>query len=153
MFVHPKCPCSAASLDELAELMANCRSGLTAFVVMFQPDMPGEDWTHTAAWSAAGNIPGVEVRPDSRGDLAKKYGAKTSGQVLLYDRNGKLLFAGGITGSRGHVGDNDGLATVTKLVLGKLPAPATPARSPVFGCAIYTSGDAAADGQTTGVRE
>ena len=41
----------------------------------------------------------------------QRFGAETSGQTLLYDRDGRLLFSGGTTGSRGHDGDNAGFAS------------------------------------------
>jgi len=57
---------------------------------------------------------------------------------MLTDAAGKLLFSGGITASRGHVGDNAGLDALI-LLIRNTPAPST-ARpvitTPVFGCAI-----------------
>ena len=151
MFVHPKCPCSTASLEELSQLMATYRSRLSASVVMFRPEEQGDDWAHTSTCVSAHSIPGVEVISDTGALLAKKYGAKTSGQVFLYDGNGRLLFEGGITGSRGHVGDNDGLEAVTKLILGEMPPQASQVHAPVFGCAIYSGSSDPTNLQSTKV--
>ena len=38
------------------------------------------------------------------------------GQTLLYDAGGTLIFSGGITGSRGHAGDNAGEAALVALL-------------------------------------
>jgi hypothetical protein len=52
---------------------------------------------------------------------------------LLYDRHGILLFSGGVTGVRGHAGDNIGEERLVALVKGE----GTDRRdSPVFGCAL-----------------
>jgi hypothetical protein len=138
MFVHPRCPCSAASIEELSNLMSNSDGRVRAFVVMYQAAGQAQDWSRTTAWHNASRIPGVEVRSDLDAVLAGKCGAKTSGDVYLYDRDGNLLFEGGITGSRGHVGDNNGLDLLTGIVLGKRSSRAFPAHSPVFGCSIYS---------------
>ncbi|HEY6421580.1 MAG TPA: hypothetical protein VIX59_21490 [Candidatus Binataceae bacterium] len=35
---------------------------------------------------------------------------------MLYDRRGRLLFSGGITGARGHFGDNAGVSAIVALI-------------------------------------
>jgi hypothetical protein len=138
MFVHPKCPCSTASLEELRQLMAQHGSQLNATVVMFRSSGAADDGTRSAAWATAQQIPGAEVRADLDGTQAKQCGAQTSGQVFLYDESGALQFEGGITGSRGHPGDNNSLDTLAALVTKKQPPQSAPARTPVFGCPIYS---------------
>jgi hypothetical protein len=54
----------------------------------------------------------------------------------LYDGSGKLVFQGGITGSRGHVGDNNGAEAVLAFVNSKAVSVRV---TPVFGCAISSS--------------
>ena len=137
MFVHPGCPCSAASLEELSALMAHCGSRLHASVEIFRPSREPDKWSQTPTWRSASEIPGVVVRPDVDAVLARKCGAQTSGQVFLYDKSGALMFQGGITGSRGHGGDNDALNALTCIICQNAPAQARPAHTPVFGCAIY----------------
>ena len=44
MFVHPMCPCSKASAEELARVMARCESNLAVQVVAMQPMDAPEDW-------------------------------------------------------------------------------------------------------------
>jgi hypothetical protein len=141
MFIHPKCPCSLASLEELSTLMGRCKNRVRASVLLSVFSSERDDPSRTTAWRLAVGIPGVVVRFDLDATLARYYGARTSGQVFLYDAHSTLLFAGGITGARGHVGDNDGLDTLTRLVLGHAPSRPAPGRSPVFGCAMYSSAD------------
>jgi hypothetical protein len=73
---------------------------------------------------------------DRGGVEAKRFGARTSGEVLLYSAVGRLLFFGGITGSRGHEGDNYGLTSLASFLTATPSESAVTAGSPVFGCAL-----------------
>ena len=140
MAAHPPCPCTRASLAELALLMTRRDGRLAATVWFYTPDNEAADWAHTGLWKTAAALPGVTARVDPEGKTAGLLGAETSGQVLLFDPAGRRVFAGGITGARGHEGDNAGLRAVEALVLGQTTAPVT---TPVFGCSIL---DAPAEG-------
>ena len=61
----------------------------------------------------------------------------TSGQTILYGADGTLLFSGGITGSRGHAGDNDGRAGLVALLT---RAGRGQTRTKVFGCPLVSRG-------------
>lgn len=135
MAAHPRCPCTRASMRELTVLMSRLQGRLTATVWFYTPADETESWARTGLWESAAALPGVTARADPDGRTAARLGAETSGQVLLFDPSGKRVFAGGITGARGHEGDNAGLRAVEALVLGNATA-ATPATTPVFGCSI-----------------
>ncbi len=133
MFVHPQCPCSRASIGELEVLMTHCQDRLSAQVWFLQPEGMTEDWAKTDLWRTAEAIPGVTARLDGGGIEARRFHAETSGQTVLYDRDGTLLFHGGITMARGHFGDNPGSSAVLALVAHELSGTAS---TPVFGCAL-----------------
>ena len=97
------------------------------------PKEVGDDWLHTDLWRSAQSIPGVLVQADEDGHEAANFQATTSGQVVLYDAGGKLLFRGGITSSRGHYGDNTGLSDILKLLNHEA---ANTHETPVFGCSL-----------------
>lgn len=133
MFAHPRCPCTRASVEELARLMARCEGRARVSVLFFQPQAASEDWSQTDLWRSAAAIPGVTVQPDEEGAEARRFQSETSGRVLLYDARGRLRFAGGITGSRGHEGDNAGRSTLMAILNeGK----ASQSSTPVFGCSL-----------------
>jgi hypothetical protein len=136
MFVHPQCPCSSASMEELARLMTVCRDHVAARVLFVNPSNQPRQWMRGDLWDSAQAIPGVEVRCDQDGMLAKRLNIQTSGHVLLFAPGGKLLFTGGITESRGHVGDNAGLSAVIDLIQNRQAPQTLPVRSSVFGCEI-----------------
>ena len=136
MLAHPHCPCTQASVDELAVMMARLQGRLRAYVLFYQPAGRPDDWIETPLWRSAAAIPGVGVWRDRGGVEADRFGARTSGQALLYDPKGTLLFEGGITEIRGHAGDNAGSRAIIALLMhGKTDATSTP----VFGCSIKGS--------------
>jgi hypothetical protein len=141
MLAHPRCDCTRASLAELAELLARAPRPPRAYVVFIRPGHVPGGWEQTALWRRAVDIPGVTVIRDDDGAEARRFGVKTSGQVLLYDAAGRLQYAGGTTGARGKTGNNAGRDAILATIAG-LPAEAT---LPVFGCAMFSDADAAAE--------
>jgi hypothetical protein len=134
VFAHPHCPCTRATLGELEILMARSEGKFGAQVWFIGPaDAPG-DWMDTALWRKASSIPGVIVRSDEGMAEARRFGAETSGQALLYDRDGKLLFHGGLTVARGHSGDNAGRSALEALLEQRF---AGEVETPVFGCPLF----------------
>jgi hypothetical protein len=133
LFLHPRCPCSRASLAELERVLASAGERVAAHVIVFKPVGALANWERTGLWDQAAAMPGVTVWTDEGGALARRFGAATSGQVLLYDASGALTFQGGITPSRGHQGDNLGRTAVSSLIAGAANADSC---SPVFGCPL-----------------
>lgn len=116
MLAHPRCPCTRASIHELSRLLTQVEGRVKPYVVFVKPKGYSEDWDTTDLWSGASVIPGVIVISDESGTEAKRFQAATSGQTLLYDKTGKLLFQGGITGARGHEGENPGRAAIVSII-------------------------------------
>ncbi len=138
---HPKCPCSSASIDELARLMANCQGKVEAYVLFMLPSeergrttLSKEEWQNTPLRRQAQAISGVTVLSDPNGQEGDRFGVATSGNALLYAPDGRLLFAGGLTGSRGHSGDNAGREALESWILNHQG----PQESPVYGCAMHS---------------
>ena len=134
MLAHPRCPCTRASIRELARLMAQCEHAPAVHVLFYRPAGFDPDWSVTDLWRSAAGISGVTVHGDEDGREARRFGARTSGQVVLYDRAGKLAFRGGITAGRGHSGDNFGRTALVKLING---GTSENNESPVYGCALH----------------
>src|SRR5438105_139421 len=114
--VHPHCPCTRSTIGELALLMTHCQGRVSAHVLFFKPPSMTDDWVKTDLWANASRIPGVTVTRDDNGEEAKRFHAATSGQTILYDADGKLVFSGGITGGRGHSGENAGRSAIVALL-------------------------------------
>lgn len=133
MCVHPHCPCTRASLYELSHIMRYTNT-LTATLLFVQPRSFDREWVKTDLWSAAKEIPRVFPLIDYEGTESRLFGATTSGQVLLFNNDGKLLFNGGITESRGHIGDSFGKNRVLSLVSEHSDEVSS---SPYFGCPLF----------------
>ncbi len=134
-------------MDELAILMAHTGGRLAAFVVFVQPPGFDENWTKSDLWSSAESIPGVTSVVD-QGAEAKLLGAATSGQTMVYDPHGRLLFSGGITSACGHFVDSAGVSAIARLIDVPDPGGSTraayrnksvvyTATTPVFGCPLF----------------
>ncbi len=133
MFAHPKCPCSRASLNELALLMSHTQGRARALIGFWTPEEADASWAQGGLWDRAQELPGVTPFIDRGGAEAKRFGVHTSGKVLLYDTAGVLRFAGGVTSSRGHEGDNAGRDALEALLLkGQTEQPV----AAVFGCGL-----------------
>jgi hypothetical protein len=131
MLVHPHCSCSRASLGELAKVMTRLDGSTEAWVLFMRPAGFAEDWEKTDLWRRAQEIPGVTARLDDDGREAALFGARTSGQTVLFDSTGRLVFAGGITNGRAHEGDNIGESRLISLVT---KGDADSDRASVYGC-------------------
>jgi hypothetical protein len=142
LFLHPKCPCSRATLTELREIVGRSRGAVDVTVEFVRPAGVEARWEETALWRDAGTLPGTTVLRDEGGLEAKRFGAETSGQALFYDGSGRRLFSGGITGSRGHAGANVGASTVAALIADDR---AELCSTPVYGCPLASS-EALAEG-------
>jgi hypothetical protein len=133
MFAHPKCPCTRASIGELARILAECQDRLQAYVLFYKPRATGPEWERTDLWHAAEMIPGVRAVADVDLREARRFGAETSGDVLVYDAAGQLRFHGGITAARGHSGDSLGHSAIVTLArTGQSDLEGTP----VLGCLL-----------------
>jgi hypothetical protein len=138
MLVHPRCSCSRASIGELALLMAQTTVPPQTYVLFLKPGQFSDHWEKSSLWYSAASIPHVTVVRDDDGLEARRFGAATSGQTMLYDSHGHLLFSGGITGSRGHSGDNAGRSAILALLHRQAVGPG---ETFVFGCPLFTPGD------------
>ncbi|HEY9718533.1 MAG TPA: hypothetical protein V6C69_13765 [Trichormus sp.] len=133
MFAHPRCPCTGASVSELARLLARCPERISAYVLFLRPAGVAPDWDKSDLWSRCAHMPGVSVLSDDRGLESANFNATVSGETLVYAPDGRLIFSGGITASRGHEGDNLGRSAIERAVN---QHESTYATTPTFGCSL-----------------
>ena len=58
LFLHPHCPCSRATLGELARLLARVQAPLATFALFYRPADAEAGWERTDLWDSAAAIPG-----------------------------------------------------------------------------------------------
>ncbi len=131
MAAHPRCPCTRATLEELSRLLARSSTPVDVQILFFKP--LDADWAPTDLWRQAVAIPGVNANWDENGMDAARFGAGTSGHALLYGPDGKLLFSGGLTSSRGHIGPSKGNRSLAAWLS---PGETGEGAAPVFGCSL-----------------
>lgn len=133
---HPQCTCTRASIGELAEALGRATVQPKTYVVFLKPSSMPDGWEKTDLWTSAEALPNTTIVRDDDGLEAERFGTITSGQTLLYDSRGSLLFSGGITGARAHPGDNAGRAAIVDLIN---QASTTTASTKVFGCSLFSA--------------
>lgn len=133
MLAHPRCPCTRASLAELARLMSH--GDVDAWVLFLRPTGTEPGWENTDLWEVAAAIPGVQPLTDADGTASQAFGVETSGHVLFYDATGTLRFSGGITASRGHEGPSAGGDAILAMLRGGEP---DRNRTLTFGCPLQS---------------
>lgn len=140
VFLHPRCPCSDATITQLRDVITRCSGRLTVRVHVLQPSDQPDAWSESRVAQLREALPSAEVRRDLDGSVARGLGVRTSGHVLLYDDSGAVLFSGGVTSARGFVGPNESSNALVRQILGVDKSAAKPvANRPVFGCALYPS--------------
>lgn len=144
VFAHPDCPCTKATLVELGKLAARLEGRMSALVEFAKPEAMADEVRHSSRWHEAGAVPGVVIGFDTGDVEVRRFGVATSGQALLYDGHGNLVFSGGITSARGHEGPNAGSDAVVALVNGSRER----FHNPVFGCSLRNPGAAELGGNS-----
>jgi hypothetical protein len=150
LFLHPKCPCSRATIHELKRLLAATATAPAPapdlIVVATVPPSADESWLNTDTIAESKQIAGAKLYVDRAGHEAARFGATTSGMVMLFDAAGALRFHGGITISRGHEGDSAGRDRLAELLRGER---CDLIELPVFGCRLCLPKTTFASGQSS----
>jgi hypothetical protein len=134
LFAHPHCPCTRASLDELARVLMRHPNQARVQILVVTAATSAQDPEAASSWRRAAAIPGVAVCLDAGGIEARRFGIETSGHVVLFARDGELLFSGGITAGRGEAGASAGGEGLAALLNGRKALDRT---APVFGCPLF----------------
>ncbi|MBX9690309.1 MAG: hypothetical protein K2X27_26585 [Candidatus Obscuribacterales bacterium] len=132
MFVHPKCPCTNASLNELSKITARSKN-LNTVICFYKPSGVDRNWLHGRVWDSAASIPEVKKVQDENGVEARVFRSSVSGQVVLYSPSGHLMFSGGVTAGRAHEGDNLGADRILSVVNNQSGRQSS---TSVFGCSL-----------------
>ncbi|MEM7478928.1 MAG: hypothetical protein AAF483_28430 [Planctomycetota bacterium] len=132
VFLHPKCPCSRATVRELQRILVDKDTPRTEAIIYIpkQASTADQSWFRTDLIVSASKV--STVRWDVDGALAKEFGALTSGHTLLFDAQGKRVFSGGVTSGRGHEGESPGKLALMEILSGSKKS----GEYPVFGCPI-----------------
>jgi len=137
MFVHPRCPCTKASLEQLARLQRQWPDRFASRVVYTIPAGMSANWHHAVLWEQASALGDCRRIEDRGGAITRMAGAATSGTVGFYKPDGQLIFWGGLTPARGHAGDSNGSDALASYMRGQ----AYQDRSEIYGCPLMRPAD------------
>jgi hypothetical protein len=131
--VHPRCPCSRATLGELERILSRAPDRVTTHLLFWKPHGADPSWEKAPLWSDAAAHAWIQAHWDEGGREARLFQASASGYALLYDERGRLLFRGGLTGGHGNCGGHASSdAIVSALLHRSAPLPTAAA----FGCPL-----------------
>jgi hypothetical protein len=137
LFMHPRCPCTRATLGELERMYTNIAGAAPVapdtIIVSTVPADADDAWLSTVTIERAQQLPEARLFVDRDGHEAARFGATTSGTVMVFDAAGHRQFAGGVTASRAHEGDNAGRDAVTQVLQGET---SQLRELPAFGCRL-----------------
>lgn len=136
MFAHPHCPCTKASMAELARLADALGPRAAVQVVLVRPEGTEAGFEEGDVAERAAKIPGAKVVIDRDAREANRFVAKTSGSVVVYGATGTLLFTGGITSARGHEGRAPSFDQILAAVARGNGTQSLTSSAPTFGCAL-----------------
>lgn len=114
VFLHPFCPCSSATVSELARLAPSVRHRADICVCFASVRSEDVISSSTQLRDRVAEIPGVRFIDDHDNQLAEALGVTTSGHTVLYDADGVLRFSGGLTSGRGHEGASPSQAALLR---------------------------------------
>lgn len=127
MAVHPRCPCSRASLAALGDAIGRSRASASVRLLVFRPSDRGPGWGDGGMI----DVPGAVRVDDPGGAMARRFGLETSGATAAFDASGRKRFAGGLTAARGSEGVSSGAAAILATLRGDAPMRDA---AEVFGC-------------------
>ena len=143
MLAHPRCPCTHANFDEMQRLLNHFDDQAAVHVLFWTPSNASSEWKQTDLWKRAVSMDGVCAHADEAGVEARRFGATTSGHVLVFRGDGTRVYTGGLTTARGQSADGQAAAAICKLIDKDLPARTG---LPVFGCPLYDASTQCAGG-------
>lgn len=135
MFLHPDCPCSAASLRNLIQLQKMTQDRYALHLFFYKPSEFPDSWVKTSLWETAHTLKSARIYVDIAAVEARRFNAVTSGETFMLANDGTLLFTGGLTRGRGVDGKNPGLAYLSQPV-NRLQK--TIVKQPIFGCSLIS---------------
>jgi hypothetical protein len=137
MFVHPMCPCTAASIAELDNSLTRIPAEVSVTVVAVTAGLAAETLDSSRLVAELRALPRISLQFDATGAERQRFGAVVSGEVFAFQDDGRRVYHGGMTSGRGHVGESIGQQQLEALARGES---ATPCDAPVFGCLLPGAG-------------
>jgi hypothetical protein len=132
-FIHPKCSCSEATIENLTTMTRDfANKNISFHVVFYSSSELGSDLENSKYVKEVKELQNTRIYFDKKLTDFSLYDVETSGQSFLFDTEKNLIFKGGITESRGHLGETLSMRKIAGYLEGEKPNSITLA--PTFGC-------------------
>lgn len=131
--IHPKCPCTFKTLEELKRLSASATELAKCKFWIYQPPEADATWSDTRSLAFIKTFPDAEIIFDRDAEIASRLGITTSGGIVVHDCMQRVLFSGGIVLGRSCSGESIGAVALSALLKGQVNSQRS---TPVFGCPI-----------------
>ncbi|MEM9364393.1 MAG: hypothetical protein AAGD07_00250 [Planctomycetota bacterium] len=131
--VHPRCPCTANTLDELQLAMVHADAPAALTFLVYQPESAPESWRGDYFARLRKRFDDATILRDRAGELSKSLDLHSSGAMVV-TLGPQVLFRGGITAGRSCRQDNLGALTLREFL--DRGAVANSVETPVFGCEL-----------------
>ncbi len=143
LFAHPYCPFASDTVKQLELLTKHLPVGCNCRTFIYWPIHLNLQKANSETTQQIAKLPGMAVTMDRRGVLTESFGVRTSGHVLVYNRNERLGFSGGISNPHGTTPGPQGILSGSSLrvILESLinNLGDSPVTRPVFGCPLFES--------------
>jgi len=133
VFLHPECPCSEATVEELARISERCEGGLKIVGVFSDYSTLPRPPAQSRMWNKVESILGARSLLDEDAGLRHSFHAATSGECFLLGPDARVIYHGGITSARGHSGPSTGGDAIISFFNTGIISTVT---APVFGCTL-----------------
>lgn len=139
MAIHPGCPCTGASLEQVDRLIARNPDSIQLVGLVRDSGESTESTSDSklheeSYWKRLESMPNARPFADKDGSLANLLGTHVSGATIAYDETGSLRFQGGMTASRGHAGPSRSMDELESIA--RQLAPPELCSTPTFGCSL-----------------
>lgn len=141
IFIHPQCPCTIATLSELEAILVRKTVPTTCVISATDPEWLTSKVMQQIKKLQTHYSASIDIFLDTDGSEGERFEAIASGHCMYFDRHGKKVFSGGITASRGHVGDSDARYRLLELIQMEPDGVDVEVVNcfPVFGCRLPTN--------------
>lgn len=133
MAVHPRCPCTSNSLDELQLATMDSESEANVSFLVYKPEDAPDSWNGKYIERLRKRFRDATIIKDPSGHLASRLDLHTSGALVVV-RDGEILFRGGITAGRSCQQANLGSLTLREFLDNGNVSKSV--ETPVFGCKL-----------------
>lgn len=139
LFLHPKCTCSKASVEEIKIIKSSIKKEFKLIAVVQTASLKLTDELEKLKEELS-TLPHSTIVNDSYSFETNLFSVKTSGQIYIYSSFGELIYTGGSTSSRGTSSPSELRRTIAS-ILETNKKPHQLITKSIYGCEMDNKND------------